>query len=203
MKRQTNTNHTLIEARKMVNPNNQEFNLVVEFGSYMGSTLRQLRELFPHPDYTLIGCDSLQGLPEDWRDGEGKLVGSGRKGRFGEGATRRWYDGIDNLKFYEGFFKDSIKPFLRDYMDCPAALVHIDCDLYSSTNDVLYPLWDYGVIVPGTILVFDEWYYNHENVEKNTVHEKKAFYEWVESNPEMRYQLVDMVEDERRIVKIL
>ena len=65
-----------------------------------------------------------------------KLVGSGRKGRFGEGATRRWYDGIDNLKFYEGFFKDSIKPFLRDYMDCPAALVHIDCDLYSSTNDV-------------------------------------------------------------------
>ena len=52
-------------------------------------------------------------------------------------------------------------------------MIHIDCDLYSSTRTVLTLLR--GRMVPGTLLVFDELF-NYPGYEQ---HEIKAFYEFL------------------------
>jgi len=62
-----------------------------------------------------------------------------------------------------------------------AALVHIDCDLYSSTRTVFEHIGDR--IVSGTILVFDE-YFNYVNWR---AHEHKAFQELVRERA-LRYR---------------
>lgn len=58
----------------------------------------------------------------------------------------------------------------------PAAFLHIDCDLYSSTANIFASLGDR--IVPGTILMFDE-YFNYPNWQ---AHEHKAFMEFQASS---------------------
>ena len=65
----------------------------------------------------------------------------------------------------------------------PVAFIHIDCDLYSSTtHDLRRSLADR--MVPGTIILFDE-YFNYPNWEE---HEFKAFQEFVtERNIAYRY----------------
>lgn len=105
---------------------------------------------------------------------------------------------INNVTFYKGWFIDTIPV----YKKCAEsiALLHIDCDLYSSTIDVLYNLNDY--IVPGTIIVFDEWYYNHRDIPENRLHEQKAFLEWAKEF-DIKYEEYPLIEDERKIIKIL
>ena len=82
----------------------------------------------------------------------------------------------------------------------PIALLHVDCDLYSSTKDVLYSLNDY--IKENTIIVFDEWYYN--NNPKYNDHEQKCFYEWVKDfNREFEFIPHNYGNNEQQIVKII
>jgi hypothetical protein len=55
-----------------------------------------------------------------------------------------------------GLFKDTLSPFLQETgKDSFLAFANIDCNLYSSTLDVLEAM--HGRIVPGTILIFDEY----------------------------------------------
>jgi hypothetical protein len=69
-----------------------------------------------------------------------------------------------------GWFEDTVPhfPFPR------LGLVHIDCDLYSSTVTALEGVSPY--VAPDTILVFDE-YHSYPGAE---MHEEKAFTEWRE-----------------------
>ena len=55
----------------------------------------------------------------------------------------------------------------------PAALLHVDCDLYSSTRCIFASLG--SRVVPGSILVFDE-YFDYPGWEE---HECRAFAEFV------------------------
>jgi hypothetical protein len=68
--------------------------------------------------------------------------------------------------FYKGLFRDTIPIFIEQQQKQAAdhigddgnmvlAYANIDCDLYSSTLEVLEAM--HGRIVPGTILVFDEY----------------------------------------------
>jgi len=58
--------------------------------------------------------------------------------------------------FHKGLFQDTLPPFLeRAGPNAFVAFANVDCDLYSSTLDILEALE--GKIVPGTVLVFDEY----------------------------------------------
>ena len=57
--------------------------------------------------------------------------------------------------FHKGLFTDTIPQFLKSNPNVPLAFANIDCDLYSSTYDILEAF--HSRIVPGTILVFDEY----------------------------------------------
>ena len=165
-----------------------DYTHVLEFGVNKGNTITQLRRSLSDK-YKLFGFDSFEGLPENW---------SGTWAKKGDMSTNGVIPNVPDVTFYKGWFTDTIPQY--KLVAEPIALLHVDCDLYSSTIDVLYGLKDY--ILSGTIIVFDEWYYNHNDIPSNRLHEQKAFLEWV-SEFDIKYKEHVLIEDERKIVTIL
>jgi hypothetical protein len=132
--------------------------LILEFGVASGRTIRHLGASTPR---TIDGFDSFQGLPEAWRTGF-------ERGRFAQPLP----DVPTHVSLHAGWFSDTLPPFLsRTKGD--VALLHVDCDLYSSTAFIFDSLGDR--IGPGTVIVFDE-YFNYPGWRQ---HEYKAFEEFV------------------------
>jgi hypothetical protein len=114
--------------------------LYLEFGVGTGFSLRQIRKLLD-PSIKLYGFDSFNGLPEPWRDL-----------RVGAFSTNYRVD-LPNTELVEGLFKDSLPRFLEQHPG-HVSFIHIDCDIYSSTSEVLTLLKER--IVHGTVILFDE-----------------------------------------------
>lgn len=80
-------------------------------------------------------------------------------------------------------FADTIPAFLKPGLRT-ISLLHIDCDLYSSTKTVLDLVMPYVRCQPpsswhGLCIVFDEWH-GYEGCEQ---HEQRAWWEFVNSRP--------------------
>jgi len=166
---------------------------VLEFGTASGDSLTTIRNHISY-DYKVYGFDSYKGLPEDW-------TGTTAKKRFFDlgGVIPDKVKRLKDIKIFPGWFKDTIPQYLEEADDI--ALLHIDCDLYSSTIDILYSdIRKY--IKAGTYIVFDEWFYNHVDLPENRQHEQKAFKEWVKDFG-IKYRLLAPMELERQAVKIL
>lgn len=124
----------------------------LEFGVGGGSSTRIIAEHMP-----VVGFDWFNGLPETWRDG------------FIAGAFRVENSPvIPNVTIVNGLFDHTLPHFSWSSLG-PVGLVHIDCDLYSSTKTVL----QYAPLLAGTYVVFDEWH-GFDTCEE---HEQKAFKE--------------------------
>lgn len=134
----------------------------LEFGVYTGGTIRYIAGL--KRDQTIHGFDSFEGLPEAWAG-----FRLGRAAFFKAGKLPRV---PANVVLHKGWFSDTL-PEWCEQATGPVAFVHIDCDLYSSTVDVLNGIADR--LQPGTVIVFDE-YFNYPNWER---HEFKAWQEFV------------------------
>lgn len=113
---------------------------LAEFGVYTGQTVNHIAS---RTERTVHGFDSFEGLPENWREGFDK-------GTFDMDGLPRVRD---NVVLHKGWFDETL-PGFRDAVAGPAAFLHLDADLYSSTRTVLEMLADR--IVPGTVIVFDE-----------------------------------------------
>lgn len=154
---------------------------ILEFGVFDAKSINKMAELWP--DRTLYGFDSFEGLPEDWDLGS-KLY---RK-------MTKWHlhgnlpEVADNVHLIKGFFDDTLPDWWAENRG-PIALLHVDCDLYSSTKTVLSTVND--GIVPGTIIRFDDLidFREFENYQGKgshlsqyttwREHEWKAVQEWV------------------------
>jgi predicted O-methyltransferase YrrM len=146
--------------------------LFLEFGVYSGSTIAHIAALRPHD--TIYGFDSFEGLPESWREGF-------PKGRFAL-AESELPVVCSNVELIKGWFDRTLPSFCAAHAGKQAAFIHIDCDLYSSTQTILAQLKP--CIAPGTIIVFDE-YFNYPGWQK---HEYRAFREFCgSSNTVYRY----------------
>lgn len=134
----------------------------MEFGVFTGGTIRFMARRAGN--HVFHGFDSFEGLPEDWGGfslAKNAFSVSGRLPRVPA-----------NVKLHRGWFDKSLPEWLKANAG-PAAFMHIDCDLYSSTVTILTLLRER--IVPGTLILFDE-YFNYANWER---HEFKAFQEFV------------------------
>ena len=74
----------------------------------------------------------------------------------------------------------------------PVALLHVDCDLYSSTVTILDNL--HKQIVPGTVIVFDE-YINYPGWQLD---EFKAWQEYVKKH-NIRYEYIGRVSKHQKV----
>lgn len=117
---------------------------VLEFGVATGRTLNQFAHWLPNK--FVFGFDGFEGLPEDW-------TSRMRRGFFARDTLPRVRS---NCELVVGWFDQTLPGFKeRRIKNGPIALLHVDCDLYSSTVTILNNLREN--IVPGTVIVFDEY----------------------------------------------
>lgn len=125
----------------------------LEFGVGQGNSLRRIAQrMFAY------GFDSFAGLPEKWRDG------------FDKGMFACPPPTIANTHLVIGQYADTVPLFELDQAG-PIGLVHLDCDLESSTRIVLQHIGP--SLKPGTYVVFDEWH-GFPGASENA-HEQKAW----------------------------
>ena len=142
--------------------------LCCEFGVYRGETINFIASLLPGEVH---GFDSFEGLPDDW----------GSRHPKGTFAVSELPQVRANVRLHGGWFEASLPPFLEEHSG-PAALLHLDADLYSSTRTVLELMGDR--IVAGTVLQFDE-FFNYPGWQAG---ECKAFQEFcLARGVELRY----------------
>lgn len=150
--------------------NAKESLIIAEFGVFEGKSINYIASLVGNGQ-KIYGFDCFDGLPLDWRTD------------FERGTFK--VDGLpkvaENVTLIKGLFSDTLPRFVAEHQAERCALLHIDCDLYESTRDVLTNLS--GQIGAGTVLVFDE-YFNYPGWQEG---EYKAFQEFV-SEQHLRYE---------------
>lgn len=159
-----------------------------EFGCHGANTIKMAYDSFHHLfDWTYVAFDSFEGFPEIqeidkqeiWEKGKCKTT----EDDFIRIATRH---GIPKEKLItiKGFYDVSLTPELKSrLLPTKAAVVYIDCDLYTSTVPVLDFIKDF--LQKGTIIVFDDWYCFHGDPEKG---ERRAFREFKDKNPGLIFE---------------
>ena len=120
--------------------------LVLEFGVYKGGMINYQAKRFPRLDF--IGFDSFEGLQEQWS-------GMAPEKTFDLGG--KLPSVRSNVVLVKGWFAES---GLRWKAQNPASgtplLVHVDCDTYAATVDVLEFCADY--VEHGLVLHFDDYF---------------------------------------------
>ena len=150
--------------------------LWMETGVWKGEMINRMAKA--NPDKIIYGFDSFEGFPDDGRKpGDWDYVGFNLKG-----VVPNMIHGMPfarNIELTKGWFKDTLPSFL-ELEQKKISFISIDCDLYSSTKDVLECIKNY--ITNETIVVFDDaWHYDgYED------HQMKALYEFVK---EYNYQV--------------
>jgi hypothetical protein len=109
--------------------------------------------------------DSFQGFPRVTTSADvdsphvrsGAWPEGGSKGPLSPGQLRELLEQYlppGQIRIYAGWFKDT----LPDIPEKTAfAMVHIDCDLYEPTYEVLAFLFQHKIISEGCIIFFDDW----------------------------------------------
>lgn len=116
--------------------------VALEFGVGDGTSLRCIASHLP-----VVGFDSFEGLPEDWREG------------YPQGSFR--FDPPRNLPPTAALVCGTFEEVLPTYGfegAHPVRLVNIDCDLYSSTKMVLKHLPWPNMIHSKAVIHFDEFH---------------------------------------------
>jgi hypothetical protein len=136
-----------------------------EFGVGEGESLDWFASVKP-AENTLLGFDSFEGIPEPWL-----LYPAG------QWRTTPYESAADDVRIVAGSFDVTLRdPKVLSHLTDRIGLLHIDCDLYSSTKCVFDCLS--AKIQSGTVIVFDEFL----NYAEWREHEAKAFLEFVRSN---------------------
>jgi len=137
--------------------------LLLEFGVWKGDSIRQFLRMIPSPNSLFYGFDSFVGLPEAWRGtAAGYWSTSGEMPDIPDARVR----------FVKGWFRDtlpSMQEELRGEAQGRTVLVHIDCDLYSST---LFVLFELARLFDPFAVIFDEY----------SGHEARALYNFTQAS---------------------
>ena len=146
--------------------------LWLEFGVYKGTTIRRIAKYRSDPG-AIYGFDSFEGLPEDWdREHRGWWSDKGAFSLDGQLPSVP-----EHVTLVPGWFDESLPKFLAE-VPGEVTLLHVDCDLYSSTAVVLTALKDR--LADRCVVVFDEMF-NYPGWERN---EAKAFLEFLDASPD-------------------
>lgn len=140
--------------------------LFLEFGVYKGRSLSVIaRHLQSLGGGHVYGFDSLRGLPSAFLGG----AGLSDKSELGEDLPAGHFQADleevemeDNAELVIGYFNETLPGFLEGRLPNgnapapePLRLVHLDCDLASSTLEVLMALAP--LITPGCVVVLDDF----------------------------------------------
>lgn len=159
-----------------------------EFGCHSARTMtlcwKHTRYLF---DWTYVGFDSFEGLPDIGADERQQIWAKGRmKTAEDEFIAAVAAAGMprDRLITVKGFYDKSLTDKLAQrLLPKKAAAIYVDCDLYASTVPVLSFIRPF--LQPGTVIVFDDWNCFIGDPEKG---ERRAWAEFLATNPRLRFE---------------
>ena len=134
----------------------------MEFGVFDGETFHWWMKQQQNPESRFYGFYTFDGLPEEW---SGNKVGAFTQ----HGRVPALRD--SRGQFIQGFFQDTLGPFLKTFEDNRQKVIFLDADLYSSTLFVLTMLAPF--LKKGDILIFDEFSSNQ--------HEFRAFNDFLKA----------------------
>jgi hypothetical protein len=134
-----------------------------------------------HPP-RFFAFDSFEGLPANCEEGGGEEWVGGAYGcpedQFRRNIAARGVPPEAAITV-PGFYSRTLNETTKRRLGLKeAAIVHVDCDLYESTREVLDFVSD--LLVQGSVLVFDDWFYNRGRRDQG---ERRACEEWLESHP--------------------
>lgn len=173
--------------RTFFNAANVNQGYYLEFGVFNGQSIIETYGILRGLLTSVYGFDSFAGLPSlSPEDSESlSLTPSFSEGNFKSlpidviqsyilASTTRLE--ANNLILTQGFFNDSLPKFNKDeFKDKGTCLVaHVDCDLYSSSQDVFSFLDE--VVTTGTWLLLDD-YWLYRGSPKHG--QRRAFEEWM------------------------
>jgi hypothetical protein len=139
--------------------------MLCEFGVCTGNSTNLIaRAVAPREVY---GFDSFEGLPDDWVMGNIRVP----KGFLAIDAGKLHFE--PNVRLVKGYFCNSLPGFLEQHPG-QISLLHIDCDTYHSTVDILKHTAPRFQV--GTVIVFDEVL-----GDMGTENELKAFWELLQT----------------------
>lgn len=165
---------------------------IYEFGTYNGYTARHLALAMTSNDRSAAArlhlFDTFTGFPEltstiDRKSYEVKAGWDAGGCAAAPGAAQRVQQmlamllPLDRFTINVGGFADTLTPVTAHR---PAALIHVDCDLYESTKIVLDRMLEFETIQDGTVLVFDDFNCARANPEFG---ERRAMHETFDSHP--------------------
>lgn len=133
--------------------------LYFEFGVANGISLLEFYNLYKINDINgyFYGFDSFLGLPEEkidknnpsyWKPGE-----YSNKGTINPNLLNK-----SNIKIIDGWFEETLtKELVEKLENKKIGLLHIDCDIYTSSYKSLDFCFENNLIVPGSLIVYDDW----------------------------------------------
>jgi hypothetical protein len=144
---------------------------IYAFGVWSGASLFDLTKYLKanNIEYNrMYGFDSFIGLPEETPNIE--KYNSFMPGNYSSVSLYNETDigkimaemcrGINNdkLRLIDGFFEESLNDdlIMREGLK-PASFIDVDVDLHKSTKTALWWMFDNKLIVPGTMIYFDDW----------------------------------------------
>ncbi len=158
---------------------------IAEFGCMTGRTATVLSAAIAsfRSEKRLHLFDSFEGLPETNNETDGAAFHV-RDGTWRPGTCKgispqalrercRKFLKPEQVLIYEGWFSATISKFPNGTR---LALLHVDCDLYQSTKDVLDYVFSHKMVSEGAIILFDDWNCNRAS---NEFGERKAWDETV------------------------
>jgi hypothetical protein len=126
-----------------------------EFGIYQGRSMDILSKVLAK-DTFMWGLDSFEGLPATSTDQPGWQMGGYSSD---PRALLRKSVGKNRVGFVKGFYNESLTGTLKESRGMQTArYIGIDCDLYESTVVALDWAFKSGVVAPGTLIGYDDWW---------------------------------------------
>lgn len=159
-----------------------------EFGCNEANTMRMAWDSFHFLfDFTYVGFDSFEGLPEITDIDKQPIWEKGKLAY----AERLFIDTVlshgiprNRVMTIRGFYDTSLTLKLANsLLPKKAAVIYIDCDLYTSTVSVLN--WIPQFLQIGTVVVFDDWNCFHADPERG---ERRAWREFLDAQPNLRFE---------------
>ena len=122
----------------------------LEFGVFNGDSIKYWSRINTGEASRFYGFDTFTGLPDIWELFSSRLDKGAfnMQGKYPHTADKR-------ISFVRGLFQDTLSRFLKEHPVSSPLVINIDSDLYSSASYVLSRCND--VLVPGTIVIFDEF----------------------------------------------
>lgn len=148
--------------RKSLISDNKEFlkdKSFMEFGVWKGSSLSEIYDMYNdmiiNNETIFYGYDSFLGLPEEVLDKNNPSYWT--KELFSLNGVVPEILNNERIKIVKGFFSESLTDEFASTLTQKIGLLHIDCDIYTSTYDVLDFCFKNDLLVKGSIIMYDDW----------------------------------------------